>query len=262
MKRIRTRRTRQIFAAQQRGFSLLELVVAMSIAVFLLAGLFTILQGTRHTSSDQTALAQLQDNERIAMSVMTDIVQAAGYFPGAPANILTTELAANGSFATAGQSVAGTDNGAQGVNLLIRFETAGGDRIYNCFGSNPVGGANTVYVNTFSVNANNQLTCSNGGTPAAIANGVQSMVVRYAVNTSSASTNSNCPADRYLVTAEMTLPIYWTNVCAVEVKLTFINPLYQPVPGGPITPGQPATVEFTRVIGIMSKSGVNSVTII
>ena len=118
--------------SRARGFSLIELIVAMSIAVFLLAGLFTILQGTRHTSSDQTALAQLQDNERVAMSVMTDIVQAAGYFPGAPTAVLTTELAATGQFATAGQAIAGTDNGAQGVNLLIRFETANNDRIYNC----------------------------------------------------------------------------------------------------------------------------------
>jgi type IV pilus assembly protein PilW len=261
MKRIHARKTRQIFAAQ-RGFSMIELVVAMSIAVFLLAGLFTILQGTRHTSTDQTAIAQLQDNERIAMSVMTDIVQAAGYFPGAPANVLTTELGVSGAFTTAGQSVAGTDNGAQGVNLLIRFETAGGDRIYNCFGSNPAGGGPTVYVSTFSVNANNQLTCSNGATTAAIANGVQSMVVRYAVNTSSTTTNSNCPADRYLLTSDMTVPIYWTNVCAVEVTLTFINPLYQPIPGGHIDTNQPATVVFTRLIGIMSKSGVNSVTVI
>ncbi len=261
MKRIHTRRTYQVFAAQ-RGFSMLELVVAMSIAVFLLAGLFTILQGTRHTSTDQTALAQLQDNERIAMSVMTDIVQAAGYFPGAPTAVLTQELLANAQFATAGQSVAGTDNGAQGVNLLIRFKTAGGDRIYNCFGSNPVGGGPTPYVNTFSVNANNQLTCSNGTITAAIANGVQKLEVRYAVNTSSTSTNSNCPADRYLTTAQMTQPIYWTNVCAVEIKLTFTNLLYQPVPGGPTTPGQPQTVVFTRLIGIMSKSGVNSVTVI
>jgi type IV pilus assembly protein PilW len=261
MKRIHTRRTRQIFATQ-RGFSMLELVVAMSIAVFLLAGLFTILQGTRHTSSDQTALAQLQDNERIAMSVMTDIVQAAGYFPGAPVRTLTGDLIVSGAFTTAGQSVAGSDNGAQGVNLLIRFETTGGDRIYSCFRDNPPGGGLTIYVNTFSVNAQNQLTCSDGTLTAAIANGVQKLEVRYAVNTSSASTNSNCPADRYLLTSEMTQPIYWTNVCAVEVKLTFINPLYQSVPGGPITPGQPATVEFTRVIGIMSKSGVNSVTVI
>ncbi|HEX4675668.1 MAG TPA: prepilin-type N-terminal cleavage/methylation domain-containing protein [Steroidobacteraceae bacterium] len=260
MKTVHARRTRQIFAAQ-RGFSVIELVVAMTIAVFLLAGLFTILQGTRHTSSDQTALAQLQDNERIAMSVMTDIVQAAGYYPGAPTAVLTTELPVTGQFATAGQAVAGTDNGAQGVNLLIRFETANNDRIYNCFGANTTG-AVQVYVNTFSVNANNQLTCSNGVTTAAIANGVQSMVVRYAVNTSSASANSNCPADRYLLTSEMTTAIYWTNVCAVEVKLTFINPLYQPVPGGPTTPGQNPTVVFTRLIGIMSKSGVNSVTVI
>ena len=260
MKRIHSRGTRQIFAAQ-RGFSMIELVVAMTIAVFLLAGLFTILQGTRHTSSDQTALAQLQDNERIAMSVMTDIIQAAGYFPGAPTAVLTTELATDATFTTAGQAVMGTDNGAQGVNLFVRFETANNDRIYNCFGANNTGGLK-VYTSTFSVNANNQLTCSNGTTTAAIANGVQSLVIRYAVNTSSASANSNCPADRYLTTAQMTQPIYWTNVCAVEVWLTFINPLHQPIPGGPITPGQPTTVQFKRLIGIMSKSGVNSVTVI
>ena len=260
MKRIHTRRTRQVFAAQ-RGFSLLELVVVMSIAVFLLAGLFTILQGTRHTSADQTALAQLQDNERIATSVMTDIIQAAGYFPGAPSAVLTTELGPDATFVTAGQAILGTDNGARGVNLLIRFETALNDRVYNCFRSNTTQ-PTKLYTNTFSVNANNQLTCSDGTTTAAIANGVQKLEVRYAVNTSSTSTNSNCPADRYLSTIDMTLPIYWTNVCAVEIKLTFTNPLYQPIPGGPKTPGQQATVVFRRLIGIMSKSGVNSVTVI
>jgi type IV pilus assembly protein PilW len=260
MTRIQPHRTRQVFAAQ-RGFSLLELLVAMSIAVFLLAGLFTILQGTQHTSSDQTALAKLQDNERIAMSVMTDIVQAAGYFPGAPTAVLTTRLAADGTFVTAGQAIFGTDNGTQGDNLLIRFETALNDRVYSCFESNTTD-PTKLYINTFSVNANNQLTCSDGVRTAAIANGVQKLAIRYAVNTSSTSSNSNCPADRYLARADMALPIYWTNVCAIEIKLTFINPLYQPVPGGPITPGQPQTVEFGRLIGIMSKSGVNSVTVI
>jgi type IV pilus assembly protein PilW len=260
MKRTHSHRTRQVFAAQ-RGFSIIELVVAMTIAAFLLAGLFTILQGTRHTSTDQTALAQLQDNERISISVMTDIIQAAGYFPGAPAEVLTTRLPVDGTFATAGQAIFGTDNGTQGDNLFIRFETADHDRIYTCFTTNKSGGP-LRYTNTFSVNANNQLTCSDGAGTAAIANGVQKLEVRYAVNTSSTSSNSNCPADRYLTRADMTLPIYWTNVCAIEIKLTFINPLYQPAPGGPITPGQPQTVEFTRLIGIMSKSGVNSVTVI
>jgi type IV pilus assembly protein PilW len=245
----------------QRGFSMLELMVAMSIAVFLLAGLFTILQGTRHTSQDQAALSQLQDNERVAMSIMTDIIQEAGYFPNAPVYVLTDRLPVNGSFATAGQAIMGTDNGAQGINLAIRFETANNDGIYNCFSTNTTG-APFLYVNTFSVNAQNQLTCSNGTTTAAIVNGVTNLAVRYAVNTSSAETNSNCPADRYLQTADMANPIYWTNVCAVEITLTFINPMYQPVPNIPPTPGQPHFVTFKRLIGIMSKSGVNSVTVL
>jgi hypothetical protein len=50
----------------------------------------------------------------------------------------------------------------------------------------------------------------------------------------------------------------WTNVCAVRVTLTFLNPMYQPA-GQPLpTPGQPQYVTFQRVISVMSNAGVNS----
>lgn len=252
--------------ARQRGFSILELTIAMVLAVFLLAGLFTIMQGTRHTSTDQTALAQLQDNERIALSILTDVVQTAGYFPGAPNNVLTTELAVTGSFVTAGQSIVATSNGTQGDTLVVRYETATGDGTSSCLGNTNTTGGNLIYVNTFSVNANNQLTCSDGVTTTAVplVNGVTSFTVQYAVNTSATVTNSNCPADSYLTTAQMvgaTNPgLFWSNICAIRVILTFVNPLYQPVPGGPTTPGQPTTLTISRVISIMTKAGVNSVT--
>lgn len=252
--------------SQQRGFSILELIIAMVLAVFLLAGLFTIVQGTRHTSTDQTALAQLQDNERTALSILTDIIQTSGYFPGAPTNVLTTELPANVQFVTAGQSIVGSANGSQGVNLVVRFETANNDGISTCLGNTNTTGGNNVYVNTFSVNAQNQLTCNDSvnANTIPIVNGVSSLVVTYAVNTSSTSTNSNCPADSFLTTAQIigasNPGLYWSNVCAVRVTLTFINPLYQPVAGGPITPGQQPTVTISRLISIMNKAGVNSVT--
>ncbi|MFX6949857.1 prepilin-type N-terminal cleavage/methylation domain-containing protein, partial [Acinetobacter baumannii] len=35
---------------RSRGFSMVELMVAMGIAVFLLGGMFTIMQGTRKSS--------------------------------------------------------------------------------------------------------------------------------------------------------------------------------------------------------------------
>ncbi len=251
--------------ARQRGFNILELTIAMVLAVFLLAGLFTILQGTRHTSTDQTALAQLQDNERIALSILTDVIQTAGYFPGAPVNNLTGELGSNAQFATPGQSVVGSANGSQGVNLVVRYETANGDGISSCIGGTNKTGGNQIYVNTFSVNANNQLTCNDGvnANTIPLVNGVTNLTVVYAINSSTASTNANCPADSYLTTADITGAAnpgqFWSNVCAIRVTLTFVNPLYQPVSGGPITPGQPKTVTISRLISIMNKAGVNSV---
>jgi type IV pilus assembly protein PilW len=67
---------------REHGYTLLELMIAILIALFLLAGLLTLAMGTRKTSTTQSQLAQLQDNERIAMTLMTNVIQQAGYFPG------------------------------------------------------------------------------------------------------------------------------------------------------------------------------------
>ena len=68
-------------AGGQRGFTLIELMVTVAIALFLLGGLLTILQNMRGTYGNQQALAQLQDQQRFAMTVLTDVIQAGGYFP-------------------------------------------------------------------------------------------------------------------------------------------------------------------------------------
>ena len=68
-------------ARTQRGFTLVELMVTVGIALFLLYGLVTIVETVRRTSLDQQSLAQLQDQQRFAMTVLTDVIQAGGYFP-------------------------------------------------------------------------------------------------------------------------------------------------------------------------------------
>ena len=66
---------------QQQGFTLIEILIALLIGVFLLAALLTIVQANRRVYGDQSQLAQLQDNERMAMTLMTDVIEMAGYFP-------------------------------------------------------------------------------------------------------------------------------------------------------------------------------------
>jgi hypothetical protein len=49
----------------------------------------------------------------------------------------------------------------------------------------------------------------------------------------------------------------WTNVCAVKVDIVFLNPLWKPAGQPNPTPGQNEYITFERVIGILSKTGIN-----
>src|SRR6267154_3158411 len=87
-------------ARRQRGFTMIELMVALLIGLFLMGGLMTLLQNNRKAFSSQSALAQLQDSERLAMSMMTGIIQQAGYFTDPTINSPSTALSADGTFAS------------------------------------------------------------------------------------------------------------------------------------------------------------------
>ncbi len=50
--------------------------------------------GTRRTNATQGALSQLQDNERIAMTLINNVVQKAGYFPDPVNQSLATTFVA------------------------------------------------------------------------------------------------------------------------------------------------------------------------
>src|SRR5258708_10660938 len=68
------------FIRHQRGYTLIEIMIALLVALFLLAGLGTLVAGTRRTGSNQMSLAQLQDEQRLAMSMLNDVIQNTGYF--------------------------------------------------------------------------------------------------------------------------------------------------------------------------------------
>ena len=53
----------------------------MFIGLFLLGGLLTIVQTNRAVFGNQNQLALLHDSERMAMTLIADVVQSAGYFP-------------------------------------------------------------------------------------------------------------------------------------------------------------------------------------
>ncbi len=241
---------------RERGYSMIELSVALVVALFLLQGLFTILQNTRSASTNQNKLAQLQDEQRMSMTMLTDVIQQAGYYPGAYTIDATTALPVSTLFTTAGQYIVGSANTttpANGDIVSVRYQGDSTNGVLDCLGT--VIGVGPPEEMTFSVTKiGNQplgLYCSvNGANPVPLIPNVTKMTVTYGVDTnSSGSTNA------YLTAAQVSAGAFWPNVLSVKVALLFGNPLY----------GQPGQTKqnlpFNRVIAVLSKTGTNAVTI-
>ncbi len=150
---------------RQHGFTIVELMVAMLIGLFLIGGLLTLVQDNRRTFASQNQLSQLQDAERVSMTMITDVIQTAGYFPDPTSNTSTLALPGVGAMA-AGQALYGVYNAAApGDTITVRYATTTGDGILNCIGQSNTSGntAPLLYTAVFSV-ANGQLVCTLNGT--------------------------------------------------------------------------------------------------
>lgn len=243
----------------QQGFTLVELSVALLIGLFLLGGLLTIVQDMRRTFGNQNQLSQLQDSERLAMTMIADVIQAAGYFPDPTLNTIQSAFPQALPFVQDGQAIAGTRNiAAPGDSIYVQFNTAPNDGVINCTGGTNGTGANKTYVNQFSVDNRGELLCRLNNLPAVVLIGgplpgpvqVKNLQILYGVKTNFAIADNN--VDSYLYANQM-VPINWFNVICVKVTLTFDNSKL-----AASQPGQPLTIPFTRVITVMGRGGANT----
>jgi prepilin-type N-terminal cleavage/methylation domain-containing protein len=78
--------------SKQDGLSLVELMVAMALAVLLMAGVLSIFQSTKVTYLTNEKTARLQENGRLALELMMYDLRAAGYGGCARATTFTTTL--------------------------------------------------------------------------------------------------------------------------------------------------------------------------
>jgi type IV pilus assembly protein PilW len=253
----------------QCGYTMIELMIAITIALFLLAGLVTLVMGTRRSSATQSQLATLQDNERIAMTLMTNVIQQAGYYPN-PTTLTNASFAAEASAAGAfavGQPLAGAYSAvAPGDKIAARFISPQNDAttnntIVNCAGTSNSTGSAMTYTNLFqvaTVNGVPTLQCvlsQNGVVQAPVVNlvsGVQSISVMYGVSSSTAVDNNVITYEN--AAAANANPTDWTRVTAVKLRLTFQVPQYGSTGGQ----ASSQTQYLERVIPIMGRAGINN----
>jgi type IV pilus assembly protein PilW len=251
----------------QRGFTLVELMIAILIGLFLVGGLLTLTGAMKRTGGVQGNLDQLHDGERLALTIMTDVVQEAGFFPLTTANIANASSTATLQFPatgvwTAGQVVYGTDGGTAGAPLdtvSVRYITGGGDGVLNCTGATSAAAA--TWINTFQVDGLGDLQCvlTTGTTVAAPVNlvngvntsganvgGVLYMGILYGVQSNAAAGTTSI--DSYLTATQVTNNNLWNSVISMQVTLYFSNPLFG-------QPGQTkATIPVVRVIDLMNRA--------
>jgi len=65
----------------QGGFTLVELMVAMSIFLLILVGVFQVFDPSSRAYSTSERKLGVQQNARVAMDVMSRQIRMAGYFP-------------------------------------------------------------------------------------------------------------------------------------------------------------------------------------
>ena len=225
--------------ARQAGFTLVEMMVAVTIGLVVMFGVTATFVNLKNTFKSQDKLGQLQDNERLALTFLTNSINEAGYYPDPKsASTITASTAPATSPASPGGTmpalvgVFGTADGGSATSpesLQTAFSTIATDGLISCIGTNYAGAGTVTVRNIFYVDpSTNSLMCrvlvnglgsdtmTNSGTPQVLATGISKMAVMYGL--ASAGTQQ---VNVYVAPGNVPS---WTTVKAVRITLTLPNP--------------------------------------
>ena len=202
-------------ARRQSGFTLVELMVAVTIGLLLTVVIANLFLGSRRSYATTEDVSRMQENMRFAYQLLSRTIHLAGY-RSSPNAIQSTV------FAAPNVALAGTEgSGTAADTITVRYQ-GGGDSsgtadgsIIDCSGQEIAPG----------VMATSSFSIANGadGQPALFCNGanesvpgVQNMQILYGEDTS-----GDLIADRYVNVAAVANP---ENVVSVRLALLFQTP--------------------------------------
>lgn len=187
---------------KQRGFTLVELMIALALSAIVLAAVAHAFLGSKVSFMLNRGLSTLQDNGRHGVATLERYVRMSGF---------QNRNAALGPLADA---IDGTTNGADD-KLILRFGTGATPALTDCSGTAAL--ANDVIELSFERDVNDDLICkarsliSRHSTSAPLVSGVEHFSVRYGEDT-----NNDRIADVFVAANRVT---NMQNVIAVKLCL-------------------------------------------
>jgi type IV pilus assembly protein PilW len=108
-------------AKREQGFTLIELMVAATIGLILIAGVMTLLTTSKRTYSFQQQMARMQENARFAFDFIGHGMRMTGYFGCSRSNLYNPNPAAVSMPVIAIPAIIGRDGDASSVNFSDVF---------------------------------------------------------------------------------------------------------------------------------------------
>jgi type IV pilus assembly protein PilW len=208
---------RKSMSWKDRGFTLIELMVAVTIGLMLTLVVANLFLGSRATFQTTDETSRMQENIRYAYQLLTRSIHHAGY--RSSPNTVAIQI-----FNAANQAVMGTEGGGTASDsFTIRYQGSGtgtgtaDGSIVNCAGTEVDAAAMTYSTFTIAVGTNggNALMCDNGapGGAVEVVPDVENMQVLFGEDT-----NADMVADRYVSASNVT---NFDNVISLRVSLLF-----------------------------------------
>jgi len=193
--------------ASQQGFSLVEMMVAITLGLLILLAISSIYLGSRQTFRMQDDNARLQETGRFALEVLGRSIRQAGFW-NMPISPVATATAFGGTAIT---GVNGS--GSTADTVTVQYDGLTNDR--DCEGN--ALGANAVVQDAYRLN-NNELQCDGNADGTvdhqALVSDIEDVQILYGIDT----TNDQS-ADRYVAA-----PGNWAQVVSARVCVQARSP--------------------------------------
>ena len=206
----------------QQGFTLVEIMIAVTLSLFLISGLVQIYSSNKKSAFVQSELARMQENQRFAVDFLNREIRMAGYYdqsqPTAINPVSKFYLGGNSNIANPSTADGGSNNSD---TITIQYESATdclGNKLDDTKPENLDANGNTLAINTYSVN-NETLYCQGNSNPEPqpIAEDIANMQILYGENTDPIVIGETPTANRYVRKADANMG----NVVSVRIALLF-----------------------------------------